>query len=355
MLNATKLVQLKGPVLEVHHPVSGDWVMPHVDIGHAEQFGLRLRGGGTHQSKTMMFSEISAYWSRAEASSSHARSLIVDANVLNKRTVATRIVTFRHLNALYAIETMPTITKALAALWKLDGKGRPLLVKEQTLVQPFVYRPTERVELRLGVKVADSQPDGGKARRFTEIMAAHKRMQDDDEKEGMTASEALAFLLRIFLRELKHAEKNRKAAPVRTLSLVPRSLIAEIAMDLLGSCETWGHPPGPLLNSLMRELLNLEHDRQGMSRDVETQERAAGVVAQAPAVRTRELARALHVNASTISRWRRSPEFKQMVERKREALKARAGLSESIGSSEQGEPTQKELSQLLLAISVLFS
>jgi hypothetical protein len=109
-----------------------------------------------------------------------------------------------------------------------------------------------------------------------------------------------------------------------------------------------------LLNSLMRELLNLEHDRQGMYRDVETQERAAGIVAQALTVRTRELARALHVNASTISRWRRSPEFKQMVERKKEALKARAGLSESIGSSEQREPTQEELSQLLLAISVLF-
>jgi hypothetical protein len=91
-----------------------------------------------------------------------------------------------------------------------------------------------------------------------------------------------------------------------------------------------------------------------MSRDVETQDRAAGIVAQAPTVRTRELARVLHVNASTISRWRRSPEFKRMVERKKEALKARAGLSESIGSSGQGEPTRKELSQLLLAISVLF-
>jgi hypothetical protein len=161
-------------------------------------------------------------------------------------------------------------------------------------------------------------------------------------------------LLRIFLRELKHAEKNCKAAPVRTLNLVPRSLIAEIAMDLLESCETWGHPPGPLLNSLMRELLNLEHDRQGMSRDVETQERAAGIVAQAPAVRTRELARALHVNASTISRWRRSPEFKQMVERKKEALKVHGGLSESIDSSGQGEPTQEELSKFLLAIGVFF-
>src|SRR5262249_22670023 len=198
--------------------------------------------------------------------------------------------------------------------------------KEQTLVQPFVYRPTKKVELRFGVKVGGKQEEG----------------------MLMTASETLAFLLRIFLRELKYAEKNCKAAPVRTLKLVPRSLIAEIAMDLFESCETWGHPPGRWLNRLMRELLNLEQDRQGMSRDVETQDRAAGIVAQFPTVRTRELARALHVNASTISRWRRSPEFKQIVERKKE------GLSGPIGSAEKGKPTQEELSRFLLAISVLF-
>jgi DNA-binding MurR/RpiR family transcriptional regulator len=126
-------------------------------------------------------------------------------------------------------------------------------------------------------------------------------------------------------------------------------------MDLLVSCETWGHPPGPLLNNFIRELLNLERDRQGMSRDVETQELAANIVAQAPTVRTRELARALHVNASTISRWRRSPEFKQMVERKAESLESSQSGNELIGPSMQCEPTREELSKLLSAISVLLS
>jgi hypothetical protein len=242
-------------------------------------------------------------------------------------------------------------TEAFAQLRKVGFIPGELLdlvehFKEKALVQPFVYRPTEKVELRFGVKVPGKQEEGSKAQRFAEIMAAYKRMQDDDdEKEGMTASEALAFLLRIFLRELKHAERSRKAAPVRTLNLAPRSLIAEIAMDLLGSCETWGHPPGQFLNSLIRELLNLEHDRKGMSRDVETQERAAGIVAQAPMVRTRELASALHVNASTISRWRRSPEFKKMVERKAASVKSRASFK---------EPTREELSKLLSAVSVFF-
>jgi hypothetical protein len=223
--------------------------------------------------------------------------------------------------------------------------------KGQTIVQPFVYRPGKKVELRFGVKVLGTQEGADKAQRLAEMIAIGKRLhaEEAEEKEGMTASEALAFFLRMSLRELKHAEKNRKAAPVRTLGLVPRSLIAEIALDLLGSCETWGHPPGHWLNNLIRELLNLEHDRQGMSRDVETQERAAGVLAQAPSMRTRELARALDVNASTISRWRRSPEFKQMVVRKAEILKNRAGVDERILSYAQKSPMQSEAIALLLA------
>jgi transcriptional regulator with XRE-family HTH domain len=232
-------------------------------------------------------------------------------------------------------------TGAFAQLRKAGGIPGQLLdlverFQEQTLVQAFVHRPAGKVELRYG-------EEGGKA-RSAEMVAADQRMQDNDEKEGMTASETLAFMLRMCLYALKHAEKNRKAAPVRTLNLVPRSLIAEIAMDLLESCYARGCPPGLWLTRLTRELLNLERDRQGMSRDIETQGRAAGIVAQAPKVGTRELARALHVNASTISRWRRSPEFKQMVERKKEAFKA---------PERQWGLTKGEFARLQLALGVL--
>lgn len=245
-------------------------------------------------------------------------------------------------------------TDAFAQLRKVDRIPDEILelvehFKEQTLVQPFVYRPRKKVELRFGVKILATQDGADKAHRLAEMIAVGKQLHDDQEEDGMTASEALAFFLRITLRELKHAEKNRRAAPVRTLKLAPRSLIAEIAMDRLGSCETWSHPPGHFLNSLIRELLNLEHDRQGMSRDVETQERAASIVAQAPTVRTRELARALRVNASTISRWRRNPEFKQMVERKADSLKDRASVGEKLLAFAQEGPLQKEAVALLLA------
>jgi hypothetical protein len=187
--------------------------------------------------------------------------------------------------------------------------------REQTLVELVLSIPSAEY-LQLGIKVCNEQKED-QAHTWAELDAAYKRLQTDDEEEELTASEALAFFLRMHLRSLKRAERNRKAAPVRTLSLVPRSLMAEIAMNLLQSCELWARPPGTLLNSLIRELLNLDQDRQGMPREAEAQERAARILAQDPTVRTRELARELHINASTVSRWRRSPKFKELVEREK--------------------------------------
>jgi hypothetical protein len=214
-------------------------------------------------------------------------------------------------------------TEAFARLRKVGLIPHELLdlvenYGEQTLVELFLSKQEEGY-LRLGIKLRNESEEDAAATR-AELMAAYKRLQTDDEGEKLTASEALAFFLRMDLRDLKHAEKNRNAAPVRTLNLVPRSLIAEIAVNLLESCERWTRPPGTLLNSLIRELLNLDQDRHGMPREAEAQVRATWILAQDPTVRTRELARDLHVNASTVSRWRRSPKFKQLVEQKKQAL-----------------------------------
>jgi transposase-like protein len=120
-------------------------------------------------------------------------------------------------------------------------------------------------------------------------------------------------------------------------------------MDLLNSCETWEYPPGPSLNSLIRELLNLEHDRQGMSREVEKRETAASIVAHYPEVGTRELAKAIKVNASTISRWRRSSEFKELTAKKTETSTSSAQTGEKLETFANEGPLQKEVLSLLLA------
>jgi hypothetical protein len=158
MLSLLETIARRETVLEAASTSPDDWLMAHADSRQVEDFGMRLGGGGTHQSKTMMLDEISAYWERWGANPSQARSLIVDANVLNKRTASTRLLTFRHLNALYAIEAMPAITKVLAALWKLDSRGRPLLALLCALARDPLLRDSAEPVLHAPVGIAVRWP-----------------------------------------------------------------------------------------------------------------------------------------------------------------------------------------------------
>jgi len=144
--------------LEVIDPSPDNWLMPHADLRQAEEFGIRVGGGGTHQSKTMMLQEISAYLDCPEATPTRARSLIVDANILNKRTESTRHLTFRHLNALYSIEAMPAITRTLVALWKLDPTGRPIFALLCALARDPLLRDTAKPVLDAPVGIAVRWP-----------------------------------------------------------------------------------------------------------------------------------------------------------------------------------------------------
>jgi hypothetical protein len=211
--------------------------------------------------------------------------------------------------------------------------------KERTVVQPIISKTTDGAGFRLAIKTVTEKrkKTNEHTHWLAEFLAAKKRMEAEEKKTVLTASEALAFLLKISLRELKHAEMMRQA-PVRTQQLVPRSVIAEVAMDLLGSCELWNYSPGVHLNALVRELLNVDRDKHGATRHVDEQEQATFIIAQYPQVHTRELARRLHVNASTISRWRGNPQFKEKVERKARwiaSLKSSGRWDEMIASAER--------------------
>ena len=212
--------------------------------------------------------------------------------------------------------------------------------EERTLVRSFVYKTTDGRGLRFGIRVPRKKTK--KTRRdkiaeIAEIIAAGKRLQTDG-RTALTASEALAIFLRICVRDLKYAERTRNAAAVRTQGLVPRSVIAEVATDLLGSCQLWNYSSGPELNALIRELLNVDTDKHGATRHVDAPEQARFIIAQDPTVHTRELARRLDVNASTISRWRGRPEFKEKVEQTARwigSLKSSGRWEKMIASAER--------------------
>jgi hypothetical protein len=192
---------------------------------------------------------------------------------------------------------------------------------ERRPVKLFLNKTPEGGALQIEIKVPPKKKTKrGLVRELAQMAAARPRPQKLTSNESITASEALAFFLRIILRDLKYAKKKREGAPSLTLKLVPRSIIAEITLDLLGSCETWNYAPGPHLNLLLRELLDLESYKHRVPRHVDAQEQAAFIIAQLPSVSNHELARAIKVNATTILRWRKSAEFQARVTLARESI-----------------------------------
>ena len=100
------------------------WWGPRADQSAMAAFGIRLGGGGAHQSKTMMFEELETLLAIGPTEPSDLREAIITNNVLGKPTVNTRSVTHRQLVALYGLGGRTPITKVLLALWKADPAGR---------------------------------------------------------------------------------------------------------------------------------------------------------------------------------------------------------------------------------------
>jgi transposase-like protein len=201
-----------------------------------------------------------------------------------------------------------------AAYAKLKKTGIPAelidLVEQfadERHVNVHFFRPKGSDGLRPCIEVvAEERPKKLAAAR--ELLKEALRPKDNTR---WTAAEALAFFLRMELRTLKKLERQRSgAAPVRTLGLLPRSAIGEIALDLLDSRKGG---PRPQLEGLFRELLNLDVDH-GLTRDDNAKKWMAFAIAREPTVATRALARAIGVQPSTVLRWRRSSDFKDAVE-----------------------------------------
>jgi hypothetical protein len=193
-------------------------------------------------------------------------------------------------------------------------------LKEQTPVQMVLRRTSGPVQFKVEVKVVNTEIDssGELARACWDLGDPIPARMAWDLENLIPASEALAFLLRIELRVLKYAERRSSAKARADPHLIPRSTIADIALDLLQR-SAWRYPPGESLVDLIRELLNLENPKPQHSRRPEAQESAAKILADDPTIGVAELAKAVGVNKSSVSRWLKHPNFKAMVERAAQA------------------------------------
>jgi hypothetical protein len=189
-------------------------------------------------------------------------------------------------------------------------------LKEETPVKMLLRRPSGPPRFEIDVKVVDTEidPSGTLARECWLLGDPIPARMAWDLKNLIPASEALAFLLRSELRVLKYAERRSSAKARTDPHLIPRSTIADVAWDLLQR-SAWRYPPGEALVDLIRELLNLENPKPQHPRRPEAQESAAKILAGDPTIGVAELAKAVGVNKSSVSRWLKHPNFKAMVER----------------------------------------
>ena len=105
-------------------------------------FGMKLSGGGAHQSKTMMFRELEALISAGASTPEEFRSAAIDENAIGKATSNTRRLTFKHLASLYGLLDQPPLTKALLKIWPSDVQGRRLQALLTALARDPLLRET---------------------------------------------------------------------------------------------------------------------------------------------------------------------------------------------------------------------
>jgi len=94
------------------------------------RFGFSFDTGSTHMARTYMLSELQtllAYAAQPNTSPAEYRRVIVEENCLHKRSGQTRILTSRHLVALYTLDPAQSIFRTLRFFWSRDPEGQPLL------------------------------------------------------------------------------------------------------------------------------------------------------------------------------------------------------------------------------------
>lgn len=110
----------------------------------ASKYGLSDSAVGAHSGRTMMLSELTLLLDAGAPDAGYAdlRSLVVQDNVLLKKTASSRVEAFRRLRSLYGLETGLIVWRVLRELWLVDASERPLLALLCALGRDALLRAT---------------------------------------------------------------------------------------------------------------------------------------------------------------------------------------------------------------------
>jgi hypothetical protein len=116
------------------------WIAPFGDENHALQMGMKLSGGGVHLSKSMMLAEVKQLLPCIDRPD--LDSLVLDANILSKKTESTRQITYRHLRYLYGIKNESPLTRTFWKLSQRDSATLPLNCLILSMAREPLFRLT---------------------------------------------------------------------------------------------------------------------------------------------------------------------------------------------------------------------
>jgi len=129
-------------------------VPPPISTHLPERFGFKAGAKGAHTSRTMMLAELTdllrAHPEQTTTPDQFRTSINID-NILGKRTLATRKLTFQRLSELYGLDPALPIFRVLRRLWESDRAGRPMLALLVAYARDPLLRATVRPVLMLSV------------------------------------------------------------------------------------------------------------------------------------------------------------------------------------------------------------
>jgi len=142
------------------------WLGAQADEQRVSAFGIRLTGGGAHQSKTMMLQELESLLAGGRSTYEELRSAALDENALGKATINSRRLTFRHMVSLYGLSEQPPLVQAFLKLWHLDRAGHQLQAMLVALARDPLLRQTAVVVTNAVVGQTLQRPDFEEALRI---------------------------------------------------------------------------------------------------------------------------------------------------------------------------------------------
>lgn len=107
-----------------------------------EKYGFKFGRNGAHSARSMMLEELRTLFSSTstDATKEQYQSVIVEHNLLDKPTIKSRSLTYRHLFDLYGLSNDIPLFRVFRKLWAIDSETQPLLTLQLALVRDPILR-----------------------------------------------------------------------------------------------------------------------------------------------------------------------------------------------------------------------